>query len=165
MLRLAAAFGCLARRCRRVSASENGSAVVEFVTLGVLLLVPVVYLVLVLGQLQGAAFAVEGASREAARVLASAEDEDRGAQAAAVVVALALDDQGLDRPGDPAPLVTVVCEAQPCLTPEASVRVRVQLDVVLPGVPAFVDGVLPTRVPVRAEGMAVVDRYAGVVLP
>ena len=44
--------------------ADEGSAVVEFVTLGVLLLIPVIYFVLVMGQLQAAAFAVESASRE-----------------------------------------------------------------------------------------------------
>ena len=56
--------------------------------------------------------------------------------------------------------MSVTCEAQPCLTPEAAVTVVVEVDVVLPGVPAFVDGLIPTRVPVRADAVAVVDRYA-----
>ncbi len=39
--------------------------------------------------------------------------------------------------------------------------VRVEIVAVLPGVPAFVDAVVPTRVPVRAHAVAVVDRFAG----
>lgn len=152
----------LVLRVREVMASDgdSGSAVVEFVTLGVLLLVPVVYFVLAMGRVQAAAFAVEGASREAARVLAAAEDEQVGQRRMAAVVALVVADQGFDGNGDPAPAVSVVCEATPCLTAEAAVTVTVELDVVLPGVPAFVDRYIPTRVPVRAEGVAVVDRYA-----
>ncbi len=134
---------------------------VEFVTLGVLLLVPVVYFVLVMGRLQAGAFAVEAASREGARVVAAAEDDKAGADRLAAVVELALRDQGFAREGDPAPEVTVTCESDPCLTPDSAVTVLVEVDVVLPGVPAFVDAVIPARVPVRADAVAVVDRYAG----
>lgn len=140
---------------------DEGSAVLEFVSLGVLLLVPVVYLVVCLGQVQAAAFAVEGASREAARVLARADDEQQAAQRVDAVVALALRDQGLADPDDPRPDVEVVCSTEPCTAPETRVSVTVQVEVVLPGVPAFVDAVVPTRVPVRATGESVVERFAG----
>lgn len=148
------------RLTREAKAPEEGSAVVEFVTLGVLLLIPVIYFVLVMGQLQAAAFAVESASREGARVVTAADDEKEGAARLATVVDLALADQGFEPPDDPPPTVSVTCEAEPCLTPEAAVTVVVEVDVVLPGVPAFVDGLIPTRVPVRADAVAVVDRYA-----
>jgi hypothetical protein len=55
----------------------------------------------------------------------------------------------------------VECDTTPCLQPESVVRVTVTVDVVLPGVPAFVDAVVPARVPVRADAVAVVDRFAG----
>jgi hypothetical protein len=45
--------------------------------------------------------------------------------------------------------------------PETQVRVTVEIAVVLPGVPAFVDAVVPTRVPVRATGESVVERFGG----
>ncbi len=136
--------------------SDEGSAVVEFVTLGVLLLVPLVYLVVVLGRLQAGAFAVEGAAREAARVLAAAPDEGTGVARANTAVALALDDQGFD---DAAGSLAVACSTQPCHTAGARITVTVGLDVVLPGVPAFVDLAVPTRVPVRAQAVHVVDRF------
>lgn len=146
---------------RLPGADDAGSALLEFLTLGVLLLVPVVYLVLCLGRLQAAAFAVEGASREAARVLAAAPDEDEGAREVDAVVAMALRDQGLAGEDDPAPEVTVECSERPCTAPETQVRVTVEVAVVLPGVPAFVDAVVPTRVPVRATGESVVERFGG----
>lgn len=138
---------------------------VEFVSLAVLLMVPVIYLVLSVGRVQAAAFAVEGASREAARSVAAAPDEATGSRRAATAVQLALGDQGFGRPGEPQPTVDVRCSASPCTTPETLVRVTVELDVVLPGVPAFLDGVIPTRVPVSAHGVAVVDRFAGQAAP
>lgn len=139
---------------------DRGSAVVEFVTLGVLLLVPVVYLVVTLGRVQAGAFAVEGAAREAARAFSSAPDEETGAVRARAGVLLALRDQGFEDV-DPAAALRLTCETEPCLQAEARVTATVAVDVVLPGVPAFVDAVVPTRVPVRAEAVAVVDRFRG----
>lgn len=144
---------------------DTGSAVVEFVSLAVLLLVPVIYLVLTVGRVQAAAFAVEGASREAARSVAAAPDDATGARRAATAVQLALSDQGFARPGDPAPGLSVDCSASPCTAAEGLVRVTVEVDVVLPGVPGFLDGVIPTRVPVSAHGVAIVDRFAERVAP
>lgn len=148
-----------ALRARLRAGRDEGSAVVEFVTLGVLLLVPVVYLVLTLGRIQAAAFAAEGAAREAGRVFVTADDEAGGAERARAAVLLAARDQGFDDL-DLDTAVTIECSASPCLTPEARVVVRVELVAVLPGIPAFVDAVIPTRVPVRAESVAVVDRFA-----
>jgi len=139
---------------------DGGSAVVEFVTLAVLLMVPVIYLVMAVGRVQAAAFAVEGASREAARSMATSPDDATGSRRAATAVDLALSDQGFGGPGEPAPLVRAECSKSPCALPESLVRVTVELEVVLPGVPAFLDGVIPTRVPVRAQGVAVADRFA-----
>lgn len=138
---------------------DGGSAVVEFVSLAVLLMIPVVYLVLTVGRVQAAAFAVEGASREAARSVATAPDDDVGERRAATAVALALSDQGFGRAGDPAPAVDVTCSQQPCTTPETLVRVTVEVEVVLPAVPGFLDGAVPVRVPVSAAAVTVVDRF------
>lgn len=143
----------------RRRAGDEGSAVVEFVTLGVLLLVPVVYLVMTLGRIQAAAFAAEGAAREAGRVFVTADDEASGSARARAVVVLAAHDQGFDDI-DPDAAITIECSASPCLTPESRVLVRVEIVAVLPGVPAFVDAVVPTRVPVRAHSVTVVDRFA-----
>lgn len=145
----------------RRPAGDGGSAVVEFVTLAVLLMVPVIYLVLSVGRVQAAAFAVEGASREAARSVAAAPDDASGARRAATAVRLALSDQGFGGSGDSPPVVVVRCSTTPCTQAEGLVRVSVEIEVVLPGVPRFLDGVVPARVPVRAEGVAVVDRFAG----
>ena len=51
-------------------AQEGGEATVEFVGLVFLLVVPVVYLVVSLAQVQGALFAAEAGAREASRILA-----------------------------------------------------------------------------------------------
>ncbi len=66
---------------------DEGSAVVEFVGLVVVLLVPLVYLVLVVGRLEAATFAAEGAAREAARVFV-ASDEPASAAPRALAAAI-----------------------------------------------------------------------------
>ncbi|MFP5346165.1 MAG: pilus assembly protein [Actinomycetes bacterium] len=149
------------RRPSRFRGSDEGSAVVEFVTLGVLLLVPVVYLVLTLGRLQAAAFATEGAAREAGRVFVTAPDERVGASRAQAVVALAMQDQGFSDV-HPARATRISCQASPCLQANSRVTVTVTADVVLPGVPAFVDAVVPTHVSVTARSVAVVERFSDV---
>ena len=143
---------------RRAPAGDGGSAVVEFVTLGVLLLVPVVYLVLVLGRVQAGAFAAEAGAREASRALTAADDETTGRARAGAAVALALRDQGFE-PSARGEELLIVCEASPCLTPGARVRATVTVDVPLPVVPVFVTRVVPSVVTVDAAAVAVVDRF------
>jgi hypothetical protein len=136
---------------------DAGSAVVEFIMLGVLLLVPVVYLVLTLGRIQAAAFATDGAAREASRAFVTADDEESGRARALAAVRLGLLDQGFD--ADPGRSVSVTCRQVPCLSPQARVDVAVQVDVVLPGVPGVVDRFVGTHVTVRARHTAVVDAF------
>jgi hypothetical protein len=137
--------------------AEEGSAVVEFVTLGVLMLLPLVYLVLTLGRLQAGAFAVDGAAREAARAFAAAPDDATARARAVAVVRLGLKDEGFD--SDPAAAMSVQCSATPCLTPRGRVAVQVAVDVVLPGIPAFVDHFASTHVTVRSEHVDTVDAF------
>nr|MBA2696160.1 pilus assembly protein [Actinomycetota bacterium] len=75
---------------------DGGSAVVEFVTIGVLMLVPVVYLVVAMAGVQAAAFATESAAREAARIVVTADDEQQSQQRVLAAVGWALRDQGIE---------------------------------------------------------------------
>lgn len=133
---------------------DEGSAAVEFLAVGVLLLVPIAYLVLTLGRVQAATFAAESAAREASRVVATAPEGEELAEAS---VALALADQGF--PAVPGTL-SLECEADPCRSPRARVAAAVRIDVDLPLVPGFLAAALPTRVPVEVRRVAVVDRFA-----
>ena len=137
--------------------TDEGSAIVEFLALGVVLLVPVVYLALVVGRVQAATYAADAAAREAARVLSVAPDEATGRAHAAAAVRLALLDQGFDV--EPGAVTTVECSARPCLSPQGRVAVGVEVAVVLPGVPALLDGAVPARVTVRSSQVATVDAF------
>lgn len=137
--------------------SDSGSAVVEFITVGVLLLVPTLYLVLTLGRIQAAVFATEAASRGAVRAITSADTEAEGRAAARAVVGYALADQGFDDSPDAA--TSVACPASGCLTPGGQVAVTVEVVVPLPGVPGFLQGALPAGVPVAATHVGAVDEF------
>ncbi|QCB95375.1 pilus assembly protein [Cellulomonas shaoxiangyii] len=145
------------RRRVQAGASDAGSALVEFLGVALVLLVPVVYLVLVLGRLQAATFAAEGAAREAARVYVAAPDASTGEARAVTAVGVALRDQDFD--DDASAALAVGCSAASCLQPGAEVTATVQVRVPLPFVPAFVRDVVPLEVPVRAERTAAVDAY------
>lgn len=142
---------------RTADGGDRGSALVEFLGISLVLLVPIVYLVLVLGRIQAATFATEGAAREAARVYVAADDAQQGSTRAVTAVAVALTDQGFE--DDPVGALEVRCSADPCLTPGAEVAATVQVRVPLPFVPGFVRELVPLDVPVTAERVAPVDAY------
>lgn len=136
---------------------DGGSALVEFCFLAVLLLVPVVYLVLTLGRLQAAAFATEGAAREAGRAFVTGRDEVSGRERAAAAALIAFSDQGFD--DQRLEVVDIRCAGDPCLAPDSRVVVHATLQVVLPAVPRLVDRFVPARVRVEATHVATVGRF------
>lgn len=144
-----------ARRVRLTG--DEGSSVVEFLGLSLVLLIPLVYLVVTLGRLEAATFATEGAAREAARTYVAADGSAEGAQRAAAAAGIALRDQGFD--DDPTTALTLTCSAVPCLAPGSDVAAQIEVRVPLPFVPGFVRDVIPLEIPVSAERVAPVDTY------
>lgn len=136
---------------------DDGSAIVEFCVLAVLMLVPVVYLVVTLGRLQAAAFATQGAAREAGRAFVTAPDEAAGRERAHAAALLAFSDQGFtDRR---LIVLDVECASPTCLAPDARVAVHATLQVVLPAVPRIIDGFIPSRIEVDARHVSTVGRF------
>lgn len=111
---------------------ERGSAVVEFTFLSLLLMVPLVYFVITVGQLQGGSFAVVGAADQAAKVYVAQPDPSSGRAAAEQAVLLALADYG--HPGANA-RVESNCQPADCMAAGSAVTVTVHLTVPLPFVP------------------------------
>ena len=140
------------------TAEEEGSVAVEVFVLGVLLLVPLVYLVLTVSALQAAAFAAEGAARQAARSIVLAPDDGSGRAAADAAVQVALADWRLPTDGT---AVTVTCAPDPgdCLTPRGTVRVAVQVAAQLPLLPRAVGGGGGGAVPVGALAVQRVSMF------
>lgn len=145
------------RRGRRCHQDDTGSAVVEFVALGILLLIPLVHLVVTLGRVQAAAFAADSSARAAARALASAEDERSGRARALTAVRLGLRDHGFD--DDPVAASRVTCSAAPCLVPEGRISVQVDVRVAVFRLPGFVTGPERASITVRSECLTTVDRF------
>lgn len=144
-----------ARAVRRRLAGEGGSASLEFLTVGMILLVPLVYLVLAVASIQAAALGVEGAARQAARVAVM----EAGASAASVerTVGVVLADYGVDTG---AASVSIDCSG-PCDEPGTRITVRVSAAVALPLVPQVLAA--SSIGTVRLDGIAThtVSRFAG----
>lgn len=123
--------------------SEEGSALVEAVWLTLLLLLPLVYLLVAVFDVQRASFGVSGAARAAARAYSLAPDEAAAPQRARAAAAVALRDQGLD----PSRVVLQVrCRPDPhnCLSPGSLIEVDLVHRVVLPLAPSALGGGAPS---------------------
>ena len=74
---------------------ERGSALVELSWLGILLILPMLWIVMSVFEVQRGAFGVSAAARAAARAYALAPDDETGVVRAREASRVALDDQGL----------------------------------------------------------------------
>ena len=74
---------------------DDGNALLEFTYLAVLLMVPLVYVLLTVFQVQRASFGVTEAARQAGRAYATSDDASAGRARAQVAARLAMRDQGL----------------------------------------------------------------------
>ena len=123
--------------------SDQGSALVELTWLGILLLVPVLWIVVSVFEVQRGAFATSGAARAAGRAYALAATDAEGHARASAAARQALADQGL--PGQPLHL-SVSCSPVPanCHTPGSTVTVVVRSQIDLPLLPDVVGGGSPS---------------------
>lgn len=139
---------------------DDGSASLEFVTAGMILLVPIVYLVLTMSAIQAGALAVEGAARQAVRVFVQAEDVGSAQAAAIRAVEFALADHGVD---SAAADISVSCSPRPgaCLTRQGFVTVTVSVAVPLPLAPSVLHGSFPLGIPLGATATQQVSRFWG----
>jgi hypothetical protein len=80
---------------RRLRRGDEGSAIVEFFFLGVLVLVPLTYVMLTVFEVQRSAFAVSAASREAGRAYATADTLEEAQARAGEAARIALADHGI----------------------------------------------------------------------
>ena len=139
---------------------DDGSASLEFITVGMILLVPLVYLVLTLAQLQAGAFAVESAARQAARVFVQSPNLSAASGSSQRAVQFALADYGID---SSTATVTISCKpvASNCLTRQGFVTVTVTTRVTLPLVPPILNLNVPLSVPLSATATQQVSRFWG----
>ncbi|MFB0833299.1 hypothetical protein ACX8Z9_00075 [Arthrobacter halodurans] len=133
-------------------ARERGSAVVEFVFLGVVLLIPVVYLIITASQLQAASYAAVGAADHAAKVFVAARSEGAGSASARDAVERAVGNMGL---GAGSATMEYRCSG-PCLDPGTTVTVRVSVAIGLPLMPPGMGEGIGTA---SSESTSRVDRF------
>ena len=131
------------RRPRRRGRDERGSALVELTWLGILLLIPLLWIVVSVFQVQRGAFAVSGAARAAGRAYALAPTDAEGRARAEAAARQALDDQGVhDAPIE----VRISCTPYPadCHSGTSIITVRVASRVDLPLMPDFLGAGAPS---------------------
>ena len=122
---------------------EDGSALVELSWLGILLLIPMLWIVVSVFEVQRGAFAVSGAARAAGRAYALAPTDAEGRARAQAAAHQALADQGV---GD-APLdVEITCTPYPddCHNGTSVITVVVSSRVDLPLMPEMLGGDAPS---------------------
>ncbi|MBC7517359.1 MAG: hypothetical protein H7248_00485 [Microbacteriaceae bacterium] len=138
----------------------GGNASLEFITAGMILLLPMVYLVVALAAVQGGAFAVEGAARQAARVYVQAPDVASATVAAQRAVDFALSDYGL---AVGTATIQIRCRPTPanCLTRQGLVSVTVRTEIRLPLVPATLPLKVHSSIPLQASASQRVSRFWG----
>jgi hypothetical protein len=140
--------------------ADDGSASLEFITAGLLLLVPLVYLVLTLSALQTAALGVDGAARQATRVFVQGDSAGDSRADAARAIEVTLADYGVD---PQTASVVVTCRPKPsaCLTRRGFVTITIRAVVPLPLAPQVLDLGLPAGLPVSATATEQVSRFWG----
>ena len=136
---------------RRRLHGDGGSALIEFCWLGILLLLPLTWVLLSVFRAQGTAYAVTAASRDAARAYVTTPGSAQGpAEARARTAAklslgdfgVTLNDRDLDVTGT--------------LRPGSAVAVDITASVPLPFVPKWLGG---SSVRVHARSVELVDQY------
>lgn len=134
-----------------LTGDEHGSAALEFIAVGVLMLVPLAYLVIALATVQAQTLGIEAAARFAARTVASGEDP--AAVARAIAAQYDIDPARID--------VSIACTPvpHPCPAAGATVLLSVRTEVQLPFLPDAFGLDALTSVPIEASAAHKVSRY------
>jgi len=137
---------------------DTGSAALEFIAVGLLLLVPVVYLVLVLGAVQEQGLGAQAGAGLLARGIATAPNADAARERADRGLASIAREYGLD-PG--AVSVDVTCTPAGARCPQAGayLTVRIATRVALPLVPPVLGLDRVASVPIEATATHKVSRF------
>lgn len=138
------------RARRGVMNDEAGSASLEFLTVGLLMLVPLVYLIVALGQIQHHALGAEAAARHIARAISIAQNPDDARRSAAAVLASVSEQYDLDAE---TVALSISCRPAgvPCPSAGATVLVDVSARVALPLAPPVFGWDAIAAVPIEAS--------------
>ena len=140
--------------------ADRGSAALEFILVGLLMLVPLVYLIVSLGLIQGQSLGAEAGARHVARAVATATDAASAQQRADAIMSAVVAEYGLD-PG----AVKVALSCRPagasCPEPGATLVVTVASRVTLPLVPPVLGLDRVASIPIEATAAQKVSRFWG----
>ena len=140
--------------------SERGSAPLEFIVVGLLLLVPLVYLITSLGLIQSHALGVESGARHMARAIAMAPDAATADARAGAILRTTADEYGIDASGIDVRFACTPAGAA-CPRAGATMIVTVAARVPLPLVPPVLGLDRIASVPVSATAVHKVSRFWG----
>lgn len=135
---------------------ERGSAALEFILVGLLLLVPLVYLIVALGLIQGQSLGAEAAARHIARAVSTAADTADARGRADAVLAAVSDEYDLD---DVDLSVSCTPAGAECPRAGATLHVMVRTTVTLPLVPPVLGLDDLAAIPVEASSVQKVSRF------
>lgn len=140
--------------------NDDGSAALEFITVGLIMLVPLVYLVVTLGILQRQSLGVEAAARHTARAISQAPDAATALQRSDTILANIVDEYGLD---PDTVEVSLSCEPRDADCPSAGtiVSITIRAHVALPLVPPVLGLDTSTAIPVEASAVQKISRLWG----
>lgn len=137
---------------------ERGSAALEFILVGMLLLVPLVYLIVSLGLIQGQSLGAQAGARHIARALSTSQNPDAARQSADLIVRSVVDEYAMD-----ADSVSVSFECRPaggpCPAAGATLVVTIQTRVALPLVPPVLGLERLASIPIEASAAQKVSRF------
>lgn len=141
-----------------LTTDDRGSAIVEFLGIGIGMLVPIVYILVAVAGVQAGVFASTQAVREAGRAFVSSSTPEEAHRRAVAAARMAFEDHAIPLPDD---ALTVTCHGGPCLVPGTDVIVDVRWQVALPWLPDGIAGPAPSLVPIHARHRVPVDEYRG----
>lgn len=145
---------------RRGIHDDAGSAALEFIVAGLVLLVPLVYLVVALGAIQGQTLGAETVARHAARAVSTAAGPVQADTRMRAVAAAVAGEYGID-PARMNVYLTCVGFAPECPAAGATVTVTVRVVVPLPLVPPVLGLDRVAAVPVEALAAQKMSRVWG----
>ena len=137
------------------SASDSGSAMLEFIVVGVAIIMPLVYLAIAVMTLHAGSFAAHAAAREAARGFIASGSVAEGNSLAIALMQQAFADHGVEAA---IPTLVITCTGGPCLSPGSQVNANISSTVPLPLIPHWGEAA-PLSFPVEASVTLMVDQF------
>ena len=148
------------RKLRDRLRREDGNALMEFSMLGITVLIPLLWIILIVFEIQRAMYGVSAAAREATRAFTLQEDVASAQESARLAATLAMEDQGLE--GFAVPDVTCGngngdISASYCLQPGSTAHIDIEYNVELPFVPEMFD--IDLNIPVSSQHTTPFGQY------